>query len=126
VYKDGAKSLRTTGSVCESTLNMRAIAKLYPHEHLNNHTVVSGEEYYKVWSVACASGESFSVPGDSGSWVWNNGKLVGMIFGAHASNNEYPNPVSYITSWKSVEACILKNPRIGGIRYVHNQALLEV
>lgn len=109
---NGALSSGTTGSVGKSRLDWRGIAKLYLHGSHNNVTIAPQEGVYDVWNVTCSPGKAFSVPGDSGAWVWNKSdELVGMILGGHT---EKPGlaPISYFTSWGCVAACIEAHPRV--------------
>jgi hypothetical protein len=96
VSKSGASSSKTNGKVFRGSINLSVLKRGYHsdyHEEISSWSAQAEPKrsghFLKTWKIICednsdGSREAFSIPGDSGSWVWGkDSELVGMLFGGH-------------------------------------------
>lgn len=118
VSKSGATSSKTNGKVFRGSINLSVLKRGYHsdyHEEISGwfpHAELRRSNYFlKAWKIVCednsdGSREAFSVPGDSGSWVWNkDSELVGMLFGGHHDPCTMMSTTLF-TPFKSILDCL--------------------
>jgi hypothetical protein len=118
VSKSGALSSQTHGKVFRGAINLSAL-KLGFHPDYDKQISDwsaqaesrSSGHFLKTWKIVCennsdGSREAFSIPGDSGSWVWGmNSELVGMLFGGHREPGTM-KPTTLFTPFRCILDCL--------------------